>query len=41
MAKIAESTLQQIKARLSISEVVSDYVTLSSRGGRLWGCALS
>ncbi len=37
MAKIAESTLQQIKARLSISEVVSDYVTLSSRGGRLWG----
>ncbi|MFA5698230.1 MAG: DNA primase [Sphaerochaeta sp.] len=37
MAKIAESTLQQIKARLTISEVVSDYVTLSSRGGRLWG----
>lgn len=37
MAKIAESTLQQIKARLPIGEVVSDYVTLSSRGGRLWG----
>lgn len=37
MAKIAESTLQQIKARLTISEVVSDYVTLSNRGGRLWG----
>ncbi len=37
MAKISDDVLDQIKARLSISEVVSDYVTLSSRGGRLWG----
>ena len=37
MAKVSDSVLEQIKARLSLSEVVSDYVTLSSRGGRLWG----
>ncbi|MDT4761446.1 DNA primase [Sphaerochaeta sp. PS] len=37
MAKISDDVLDQIKARLSISEVVSDYVTLSNRGGRLWG----
>ncbi len=37
MAKISESVLEQIKARIPLSEVVSDYVTLSSRGGRLWG----
>ena len=37
MAKVSESVLEQIKARIPISEVVSDYVTLSSRGGRLWG----
>ncbi|MGH0053734.1 MAG: DNA primase, partial [Sphaerochaetaceae bacterium] len=37
MAKISESVLEQIKERIPISEVVSDYVTLSARGGRLWG----
>ncbi len=37
MAKVSDSVLEQIKARLSLSEVVSDYVTLSARGGRLWG----
>ncbi len=37
MAKISESVLEQIKARIQLSEVVSDYVTLSARGGRLWG----
>ena len=37
MAKVSDSVLDQIKSRLSLSEVVSDYVTLSSRGGRLWG----
>ncbi|HKL60364.1 MAG TPA: DNA primase [Sphaerochaeta sp.] len=37
MAKISDDVLDQIKARLSISDVVSDYVTLSNRGGRLWG----
>ncbi len=38
MAKISESVLEQIKARIPLSEVVSDYVTLSARGGgRLWG----
>jgi len=37
MAKISDDVLDQIKARLSISEVVSDYVTLTNRGGRLWG----
>ena len=37
MAKISDSVLEQIKARIPISEVVSDYVPLSARGGRLWG----
>lgn len=37
MAKISDAVLEQIKARTSISEVVSDYVNLSSRGGRMWG----
>ncbi len=37
MAKISDDVLDQIKARLSISEVISEYVTLSHRGGRLWG----
>lgn len=37
MAKISDDVLDQIKARLSISDVVSEYVTLSNRGGRLWG----
>ncbi|MFA7128553.1 MAG: DNA primase [Sphaerochaeta sp.] len=37
MAKISDSVLDQIKAKIPISEVVSDYVTLTSRGGRLWG----
>ncbi|MCK9548766.1 MAG: DNA primase [Sphaerochaeta sp.] len=37
MAKISDRVLEQIKARLSLGEVVSDYVNLSARGGRLWG----
>lgn len=37
MAKISDRVLEQIKARLALSEVVSDYVNLTSRGGRLWG----
>ncbi len=37
MAKISDSVLEQIKSRILLSEVVSDYVTLSPRGGRLWG----
>ena len=37
MAKISDAILDQIKAKIPISEVVSDYVTLTSRGGRLWG----
>ncbi len=37
MAKISDRVLEQIKARLSLGEVVSDYVHLSPRGGRLWG----
>ncbi len=37
MARISDAVLEQIKARLSLSEVVSDYVNLSARGGRLWG----
>ncbi|MGE4453221.1 MAG: DNA primase [Sphaerochaeta sp.] len=37
MAKISESVLEQIKTRIPLSEVVADYVTLSARGGRLWG----
>jgi DNA primase len=37
MAKISDAVLDQIKAKIPISEVVSDYVTLTNRGGRLWG----
>ena len=37
MAKISDRVLEQIKARLSLSEVVGDYVHLTARGGRLWG----
>ncbi len=37
MAKISDRVLEQIKARLSLGEVVSDYVNLTARGGRLWG----
>ncbi|HZJ88222.1 MAG TPA: DNA primase [Sphaerochaeta sp.] len=37
MAKISDAVLEQIKARLSLGEVVSEYVNLTARGGRLWG----
>ncbi|AEC01847.1 DNA primase [Parasphaerochaeta coccoides] len=37
MAKISESVIEQIKSRLTISEVVSAYVNLTYRGGRHWG----
>jgi DNA primase len=37
MARISDAVLQQIKARLLLSEVVSEYVRLTPRGGRLWG----
>ncbi|MGP1419242.1 MAG: DNA primase [Sphaerochaetaceae bacterium] len=37
MAKFSESVINQIKARTTITDVVSSYVTLSRKGDRLWG----
>ena len=35
---IPESTLQKILDNVSIVDIVSNYLTLESRGGRHWGC---
>lgn len=37
MAKYSETVIEQIKARVSIIEVVSRYVALSRKGDRFWG----
>ncbi|MDD2297600.1 MAG: DNA primase [Sphaerochaetaceae bacterium] len=37
MAKISESVIEEIKARISISDVVSRYLTLQRKGDRYWG----
>lgn len=37
MGKIPEHLIEEIRNKVSVSDVVSQYVTLTSRGGRLWG----
>ncbi|MDD3941427.1 MAG: DNA primase [Sphaerochaetaceae bacterium] len=37
MAKYSETVIEQIKARISIVEMVSRYLTLSRKGDRYWG----
>ncbi len=37
MSKIPDYILEEIREKISISEVVSDYVTLTPKGGQLWG----
>lgn len=37
MAKYSESVIEEIKARVSIVELVSRYVTLQQKGDRFWG----
>jgi DNA primase len=37
MAKVPEHIIEEIRSKVSIAEVVSQYVTLTMRGGRLWG----
>lgn len=37
MAKYSETAINEIKRRLTITDVVSDYVSLSRKGDRLWG----
>ncbi len=37
MSRIPDAVLDEIKDKISISEVVSEYVKLNSKGGQLWG----
>jgi DNA primase len=37
MGKIPDYVIDEIREKISISEVVSQYVTLTPKGGRLWG----
>ncbi len=37
MAKYSESVIEEIKSRLSIVDVISQYMTLTNRGDRFWG----
>ncbi|MBL7006992.1 MAG: DNA primase [Spirochaetia bacterium] len=37
MAKIPEYIIEEIRSKISISDVISQYVTLVPKGGRLWG----
>ena len=37
MAKYSEAVIESIKSRLTVSDVVSQYVHLDRRGDRLWG----
>ncbi len=37
MAKIPEYIIEEIRSKVSISEVISQYVNLVPKGGRLWG----
>lgn len=37
MAKYSESVIEEIKSRLSIVDVISQYMTLTSKGDRFWG----
>ena len=38
MPYISQSSIQELTSRLDAAAVVSDYVRLESRGGRLWAC---
>ncbi len=37
MGKIPEHIIEEIRSKISITDVISQYVSLSPRGGRLWG----
>ncbi len=37
MAKISESVIEEIKARTSMADIVSRYLTLQRKGDRFWG----
>lgn len=37
MSRIPDYILEEIKQKISISEIVSEHVTLHRKGGRLWG----
>jgi len=37
MAKIPEYIIEEIRSKVSISDVISQYVNLVAKGGRLWG----
>lgn len=37
MSKIPDYIIEQIREKISISEIVSQYVNLTPKGGRLWG----
>src|SRR5690554_2238 len=37
MAKISENVIEEIKRRISIVDVVSRYLSLTSKGERYWG----
>ncbi len=37
MARIPDYILEQIKDKISLSDVISDYISLKSKGGQLWG----
>ncbi|MHC1693327.1 MAG: DNA primase [Sphaerochaetaceae bacterium] len=37
MAKYSESVIEEIKSKLSIVEIVSNYLTLNRKGDRFWG----
>jgi DNA primase len=37
MAKIPEYIIEEIRSKISISDVISQYVNLVPKGGRLWG----
>jgi DNA primase len=37
MGKIPEHIIEEIRSKISITDVISQYVSLTPRGGRLWG----
>ena len=38
MARFTDAFLDELRSRISLEEVVSEYVPLKQKGRRFWGC---
>ena len=38
MARFSDAFLDELRSRVSLEEIVSEYVPLKQKGRRFWGC---